>query len=92
MQSHINVGFGSDISIAELARTVAQVVGYEGGIHFDTGRPDGAPRKLMDSKRLASLAWHANTPLSKGLAYTYADFLSRIGKGLSSEMMVTRKD
>ena len=75
MQSHINVGYGSDITIAELARTVGQVVGYSGEIDFDTAQPDGAPRKLMDSSRLQSLGWQAKVNLQDGLAQAYQDFL-----------------
>jgi len=75
MQSHINVGYGSDLTIAELARTVGQVVGYQGQIDFDTSRPDGAPRKLMDSSRLNGLGWEAQVSLQDGLALAYQDFL-----------------
>ncbi len=75
MQSHINVGFGSDITIAELARTVGQVVGYQGEINFDPTQPDGAPRKLMDSSRLNALGWQAQVSLQEGLALAYQDFL-----------------
>jgi GDP-L-fucose synthase len=80
MQSHINVGFGSDITIAELARTVGQVVGYQGVIDFDASKPDGAPRKLMDSSRLNALGWQAQVKLEDGLALAYTDFLSQIGR------------
>ena len=76
MQSHINVGYGSDITIAQLAQTVGQVVGYQGEIDFDSSKPDGAPRKLMDSSRLKSLGWQAKVSLQDGLAKAYADFLS----------------
>ena len=76
MQSHINVGYGSDITIAELARTVGQAVGYQGDIDFDTTKPDGAPRKLMDSSRLKSLGWQATVSLSDGLALAYQDFVA----------------
>jgi GDP-L-fucose synthase len=75
MQSHINVGYGSDITIAELARTVGQAVGYQGDIDFDTTKPDGAPRKLMDSSRLKSLGWQAKVSLQDGLLRAYQDFL-----------------
>ena len=74
MQSHINVGFGSDVSIAQLARSVVQIVGYQGDITFDTSKPDGAPRKLMDSTRLNNLGWRAQVELDAGLALAYADF------------------
>ena len=76
MQSHINVGFGSDITIAELARTVGQVVGYQGEMDFDRTKPDGAPRKLMDSRRINALGWQARVKLEDGLALAYTDFLS----------------
>ena len=78
MQSHINVGFGSDITIAELASAVAKAVGYEGRIGFDPGKPDGAPRKLMDSGRLARLGWDAKMDLRQGLSKAYEDFLSNV--------------
>lgn len=74
MQSHINVGFGSDITIAELAKSVGEAVGYEGKIHFDISKPDGAPRKWMDSGRLNRLGWQAKVALEEGLKLAYADF------------------
>lgn len=72
MQSHINVGFDSDITIAELADAVAKVTGYQGLIRFDHSKPDGAPRKLMDSSRLNNLGWRARVNLTQGLDVTYA--------------------
>lgn len=75
MQSHINVGCGEDITIAELAQLVAQAVGYTGELVQDTTKPDGAPRKLMNSQRLANLGWRARTPMTTGLQLAYADFL-----------------
>jgi GDP-L-fucose synthase len=75
MRSHINVGYGSDISIAELARAVGQTVGYQGLIDFDANQPDGAPRKLMDSRRLISLGWQPKVGLQDGLKLAYQDFL-----------------
>lgn len=75
MLSHINVGFGSDITIAELARAVGQAVGYKGNITFDTSKPDGAPRKLMDSKRLNALGWHAKVGMEEGLLQAYQDMV-----------------
>jgi GDP-L-fucose synthase len=75
MLSHINVGWGDDVSIAELARAVARAVGFSGEIVFDTGKPDGTPRKLMDSSRLHKLGWRARIPLDEGLARAYQDFL-----------------
>ena len=74
MLSHINVGFGSDVSIAQLAHSVAQVVGYQGEITFDATKPDGTPRKLMDSARLKSLGWNPKVELEAGLTLAYADF------------------
>lgn len=75
MLSHINIGYGEDISIADLARLIAQVVGYGGEIAFDPSKPDGMPRKLMDSSRLARLGWRATIELAEGLAGAYHDFL-----------------
>ena len=77
MQSHINVGFGSDITIAELAQAVQLAVGYRGKISFDASKPDGAPRKWMDSSRLTALGWSASVDLRSGIDFTYADFLKR---------------
>lgn len=76
MLSHINVGFGSDITIAELARSIAIAVGYSGDIEFDTSKPDGAPRKWMDSARLNALGWNAKIQLQQGLATAYQDFVT----------------
>lgn len=76
MQSHLNVGFGDDISIAELAALVARVVGYQGSIDYDLGRPDGTPRKLMVSARLNALGWQPRIDLESGVRRTYQeDFL-----------------
>ncbi len=77
MLSHINVGCGSDVTIRELAETVARIVGYEGRLAFDTTKPDGTPRKLMDVGRLARLGWTATVPLEEGIAGTYAWFLDQ---------------
>jgi len=78
MLSHINVGYGQDVTIAEAAQTIAQVVGYTGAITFDVTKPDGTPRKWMDSSRLNSLGWQAQVPLLQGLTQAYQDFLSKI--------------
>lgn len=75
--SHINVGYGEDITIAELAHTVAKAVGYAGAITFDTTKPDGAPRKLMDSKRLNTLGWRPQVALEAGLRVAYEDMQAR---------------
>ena len=76
MQSHINVGFGDDITIKELALVVGKSVGYQGVIDFDTSKPDGSPRKLMDSSLLNSLGWQARVGLEAGIAAAYQDFLA----------------
>jgi GDP-L-fucose synthase len=78
MQGHINVGSGSDVTIAEVAQAIAQTVGYVGQIEFDVTKPDGAPQKWMDSTRLNSLGWQAQEPLSTGLTKAYDDFLRRL--------------
>ena len=75
MQSHINAGFGSDITIYQLARAVGQAVGYSGRITFDASKPDGAPRKWMDSSRLNALGWQPKVSLGEGLSQAYADFV-----------------
>jgi GDP-L-fucose synthase len=76
MLSHINVGTGIDCTIAELAETLAEVVGFKGRIFFDTKKPDGTPRKLMNVSRLKAVGWQAKTELKEGLAATYQWFLS----------------
>jgi len=79
MLSHINVGAGDDVTIAELARTVGEVVGYDGEIQFDTTKPDGTPRKLLDVSRLRALGWEATIGLKEGLQGTYEWFLQHRG-------------
>lgn len=76
-QGHINVGSGEDLSIGELAFLIKDTVAYEGAISFDTSRPDGAPRKLMESKRLRQLGWKPSVDLRRGLTLAYQDFLDR---------------
>ena len=76
MQSHINVGYGDDVSIRELATLIGSVVGYTGEIAFDTGKPDGAPQKLMDSTVLRKLGWRPQVALEPGLRDAYANFLA----------------
>ena len=76
MLSHINVGFGSDVTIKELAQSISEVVGYQGLIGFDPTKPDGTPRKLMDSGRLNSLGWKAQVNLKVGLTKVYQDYLA----------------
>ena len=70
-----NIGAGQDISIADLARLVARVVGYGGNIVYDTGKPDGTPRKLMDSSRVQSLGWRPEISLTHGITLAYGHFL-----------------
>ena len=78
MRSHINVGTGTDVTIRELAETLVKVIGYEGKLVFDTTKPDGTPRKLMDVSRLARLGWQARISLQGGLQETYAWFLAHL--------------
>jgi GDP-L-fucose synthase len=75
----LNVGTGEDVTIADFARLVAEVVEYPGKLVFDTARPDGTPRKLLDVSKLAALGWRAQTPLRDGLKAAYADFCLRAG-------------
>jgi GDP-L-fucose synthase len=75
MQNHINVGYGSDVTIAELAQVVSKVIGFDGVIAFDPSKPDGAPKKLMDSSRLNRLGWEPKIGLEQGLAIAYREFL-----------------
>jgi len=75
-EEHVNVGTGEELSIAEFAKLVAEVVGYRGALVFDPSRPDGMPRKLLDSSKLARMGWRARTPLRAGLAQAYAAFVA----------------
>ena len=77
MLSHINVGCGHDITIREQAETIARIIGYAGDIVFDPSKPDGTPRKLMDSSRLNALGWKAQIGLESGLKAAYEDFLNK---------------
>jgi len=76
MRSHLNVGYGSDISIGELAGIIQKITGFEGKLSFDTSKPDGTPRKWMDSSRLLSTGWEPRIKIEEGLRSAYADFLS----------------
>jgi GDP-L-fucose synthase len=76
-EQFINVGFGSDLSIKELAETVKRVIGFEGEIVWDTSKPDGTPRKLMDSSRLFALGWRPQVDLEEGIRRSCQDFLKR---------------
>ena len=72
----VNVGTGQDVTIRELAETVADVVGYRGAIRWDSSKPDGTPRKLLDVGKMSDLGWKAKTPLRQGIEEVYADFQS----------------
>ncbi|WP_295431711.1 GDP-L-fucose synthase [uncultured Thiodictyon sp.] len=74
--SHLNVGCGEDLSIADLAALVCETVGYTGRIVYDSGKPDGTPRKLLNSERLRALGWQPRVALREGLALAYRDFLA----------------
>jgi len=73
----VNVGYGSDVTIKELAETVAKVVDFDGGMKYDRSKPNGTPRKLMDSSRLFSTGWKPRTNLEEGIRLAYQDFLNR---------------
>ena len=75
MLSHINVGTGTDVTIGELAHLVAEVTGFQGTVGFDTSKPDGAPRKLMDVSRLKDMGWSAQIGLKQGLQDAYQWYL-----------------
>jgi GDPmannose 4,6-dehydratase/GDP-L-fucose synthase len=75
MLSHINVGYGDDVSIADLAQLIAEVTGFTGRISFDATKPDGTARKLMDVSRLREMGWAAKIPLEEGVRTTYEWFL-----------------
>ena len=77
MQSHVNIGTGIDLTIKELAQTIKQVVGYKGRIIFDTTKPDGTPRKLLNVDLIKKLGWKAQTKLIDGLTSSYHDYLLR---------------
>lgn len=72
----VNVGSGQEVTVGELARIIAGVIGYDGALVFDTSKPDGTPRKRLDMSHLATLGWQARTPLELGLRQTYAAFAS----------------
>jgi GDP-L-fucose synthase len=78
-EQFINVGYGSDISIRELAGLVKRTVGFAGEINWDTSKPDGTPRKLMDSSRLFALGWKPEVDLETGVRLAYEDFLGKSG-------------
>src|SRR5215831_8902218 len=76
-EGFINIGTGQEVSISDFAQLVSEVVGYRGKLVFDTGRPDGPPRKLLDISKITALGWTAKTPLRNGLQAAYKDFLSQ---------------
>ena len=80
MLSHINIGTGEDVTIRELAETIQQVVGFGGELQFDTTKPDGTPKKLLNVTRLNELGWHAKIVLKEGLESTYQWYLDNQGK------------
>jgi GDP-L-fucose synthase len=73
----VNIGCGEDISIKELAQVVKNVTGYQGSLVFDTSKPDGTPRKLLDVSKVHALGWHHKTSLADGLKTAYQDFLQK---------------
>lgn len=78
MLSHINVGVGHDLTIAELAELISEIVGYQGAVDFDRSKPDGSPQKLMDNSRIEGLGWRAKVELEEGLRLTYHDFVNSL--------------
>ena len=74
----VNLGPGSDVPIRDLVGLVCQVVGYKGGIRFDASRPDGAPRKMVDTSYASALGWRAHTPLRAGLQATYRWYVDNV--------------
>ena len=84
----VNVGYGDDVSILELAQTVAKTVGFEGSIDTDPTKPDGTPRKLMDNTILRSLDWKPSVTLEKGLASAYQCFLAVDGDTIHADNIV----
>jgi GDP-L-fucose synthase len=75
IQAHINIGSGQEVTIRDLARTIQQVVGFQNALSFDTTKPDGTPRKLMDSTRINALGWYPKVGLMEGVGLAYRDFL-----------------
>jgi GDP-L-fucose synthase len=80
-EPHVNVGTGSDVTVAELAEAIARVVGWQGRFRYDASKPDGAPRKLLDVSKLTALGWRARTPLEQGLAQAYGWYREALAKG-----------
>ena len=78
--SHINIGCGEDLSIADLANIIANIVGYKGQIRYDSSKPDGMLKKLLDISRLKNLGWQHSTSLDKGIDTTYKWFIENISR------------
>ena len=78
---------GEDLSIGELAELIRELVGYKGGISYDTTKPDGTPRKLLDVSKLRGLGWEAKTPLRKGIEQTYGWFLNAFPSAASGSLI-----
>jgi GDP-L-fucose synthase len=83
---HVNVGTGEDVSIKELAETIKNVVGYSGEIMYDTNRPDGTPRKLLDVSKIHSLGWKHTLSLTDGIRTTYKHYLEELSSGKLREI------
>jgi GDP-L-fucose synthase len=81
MLSHINVGTGEDVTIREVAEVIRKAVGFQGEIEFDTNKPDGTPRKLMDTAKLSRLGWHPGMRLGEGITETYRHFQQEVVRG-----------
>ncbi len=75
----INMGYGEELSVAELAKITAEIIGYKGQVRFDSAKPDGTPRKILDSSRMLALGWRPKVGLREGIARAYADFQRRFG-------------
>ena len=80
-ESHVNIGSGEELSIGDLARSIAGAVGFTGSFRFDTEKPDGVPRKLLNVDMLHEMGWSARTSLQEGLALTYAWYLAGNRRG-----------
>ena len=78
--SHINIGYGEDLSIAELAETISSIVGFKGKIRYDASKPDGTPRKLLDISRLKNLGWHPSISFEEGIDTAYKWFIENISR------------
>jgi GDP-L-fucose synthase len=74
----INIGYGEDTTIRSLAEQIAAIVGFDGPLDWDATKPDGTPRKLLDSQKINSIGWLPSTPLGQGVRLAYADYLSKI--------------